>query len=493
MGDTVTYGYTVENTGNVTLSSVSLTDDVEGTLVLSDVARDDVPVLAPGNSETASSAHTLTQAEFDAGTLINIATADGDSPLGVNVLDTDTQTVTFAQNPAIDVVKSQALTTDNNLNGLPDVGDTVTYGYTVENTGDVTLSNVALVDDLEGTLVLSDVAGDGVTVLAVGDTETASSAHVVTQAEFDAGTLINIATADGDSPLGVNVQDTDTQTVTFAQNPAIDVVKSQALTTDNNLNGLPDVGDTVTYGYTVENTGDVTLSNVALVDDLEGTLVLSDVAGDGVTVLAVGDTETASSAHVVTQAEFDAGTLINIATADGDSPLQDTDTQTVTFAQNPAIQVIKSQSLTTDNNLNGLPDVGDTVTYGYTVENTGDVTLSNVALVDDLEGTLVLSDVAGDGVTVLAVGDTETASSAHVVTQAEFDAGTLINIATADGDSPLGVNVQDTDTQTVTFAQNPAIDVVKSQALTTDNNLNGLPDVGDTVTYTATPWRTPAT
>jgi uncharacterized repeat protein (TIGR01451 family) len=259
-------------------------------------------VLAVGDTETASSAHVVTQAEFDAGTLINIATADGDSPLGVNVRDTDTQTVTFAQNPAIDVVKSQALTTDNNLNGLPDVGDTVTYGYTVENTGDVTLSNVALVDDLEGTLVLSDVAGDGVTVLAVGDTETASSAHVVTQAEFDAGTLINIATADGDSPLGVNVRDTDTQTVTFAQNPAIDVVKSQALTTDNNLNGLPDVGDTVTYGYTVENTGDVTLSNVALVDDLEGTLVLSDVARDDVPVLAPGNSETASSAHTLTQA-----------------------------------------------------------------------------------------------------------------------------------------------------------------------------------------------
>ena len=139
-------------------------------------------------------------------------------------------------------------------------------------------------------------------MLAVGDTETASSAHVVTQAEFDAGTLINIATADGDSPLGVNVRDTDTQTVTFAQNPAIDVVKSQALTTDNNLNGLPDVGDTVTYGYTVENTGDVTLSNVALVDDLEGTLVLSDVARDDVPVLAPGNSETASSAHTLTQA-----------------------------------------------------------------------------------------------------------------------------------------------------------------------------------------------
>ena len=68
----------VENTGNVTLSSVSLTDDVEGTLVLSDVARDDVPVLAPGNSETASSAHTLTQADFDSGVGVPLPENPGD-------------------------------------------------------------------------------------------------------------------------------------------------------------------------------------------------------------------------------------------------------------------------------------------------------------------------------------------------------------------------------------------------------------------------------
>ena len=487
VGDVVTYSYVVTNTGDVTLSSVSLSDDVEGAITLSDVAGDGVGVLAVGDSETGSSAHTVTQAEFDADTLTNIATASGQGPQGQPVQDTDTQTVSFAQNPAIAVVKSQALTTDSNLNGLADAGDVVTYSYVVTNTGDVTLSSVSLSDDVEGAITLSDVAGDGVGVLAVGDSETGSSAHTVTQAEFDAGTLTNIATASGQGPQGQPVQDTDTQTVSFAQNPAIAVVKSQALTTDGNLNGLADVGDVVTYSYVVTNTGDVTLSNVSLSDDVEGAITLSDVAGDGVGVLAVGDSETGSSAHTVTQAEFDAASLTNIATATGNGPqgqpVQDTDTQTVSFTQNPAIQVVKSQALTTDSNLNGLPDVGDVVTYSYVVTNTGDVTLSSVSLGDDVEGAITLSDVAGDGVGVLAVGDSETGSSAHTVTQAEFDAGTLTNIATASGQGPQGQPVQDTDTQTVNFAQNPAIAVVKSQALTTDSNLNGLADAGDVVTY----------
>ena len=233
-----------------------------------------------------------------------------------------------------------------------------------------------LVDDIEGTITLSDVALDGITVLAVGDSENGSSAHTVTQAEFDAGSLTNIATGTGQGPQGQPVQDTDTQTVPFTQNPAIQVVKTQALTTDANANTLADVGDIVTYSYIVTNTGDATLSSVAfssvaLTDDVEGPITLSDVALDGITVLAVGDSENGSSAHTVTQAEFDAASLTNIATATGQGPqgqpVVDTDTQTVPFAQNPAIQVVKSQALTTDANTNGLPDVGDIVTYSYVV------------------------------------------------------------------------------------------------------------------------------
>ncbi len=486
----MTYSYTVTNTGDVTLSNVVLDDTVEGILTLSDVAGDTVAVLAVGDSETASAAHTVTQAEFNAASLTNIATATGDGPTGTPVEDDDTVTVPFVQNPAIQVVKSQALTSDANLNGLPDVGDVVTYSYTVTNTGDVTLSNVVLDDTVEGILTLSDVAGDTVAVLAVGDSETASAAHTVTQAEFNAASLTNIATATGDGPTGTPVEDDDTVTVPFVQNPAIQVVKSQALTSDANLNGLPDVGDVVTYSYTVTNTGDVTLSNVVLDDTVEGILTLSDVAGDTVAVLAVGDSETASAAHTVTQAEFNAASLTNIATATGDgptgTPVEDDDTVTVPFVQNPAIQVVKSQALTSDANLNGLPDVGDVVTYSYTVTNTGDVTLSNVVLDDTVEGILTLSDVAGDTVAVLAVGDSETASAAHTVTQAEFNAASLTNIATATGDGPTGTPVEDDDTVTVPFVQNPAIQVVKALTANADEDGSTTVTLGDTLTYTIT-------
>ena len=471
VGDVVTYSYVVTNTGNVTLSNVTLNDDVEGTLTLSDGAGDGVDELAAGDSETASADHTVTQAEFDAGTLVNIATAAGEGPQGRPVQDTDTETVVFAENPAIAVLKTQELTTDANLNGLPDVGDVVTYSYTVTNTGDVTLSNVALVDDVEGTLTLSDVALDGIGVLAVGDSETATSDHTVTQAEFDAGPLTNIATADGESPLGTNVSDTDTQTVNFTQTPGISIDKTSALTTDADGDGVVSAGDTLTYSYLVTNDGDVTLNNVTVTDPHPGLSVIDCPA----TTLAVGADMTCTATYVVTQDDVDAGEIRNTGTADSDEAGPVTDEEIVPVPQNPAILIDKTSALTTDADGDGVVSAGDTLTYSYLVTNDGDVTLNNVTVTDPHPGLSVIDCPA----TTLAVGADMTCTATYVVTQDDVDAGEIRNTGTADSDEAGPV----TDEEIVPVPQNPAILIDKTSALTTDADGDGVVSAGDTLTY----------
>ena len=66
VGDTIDYSYTVTNTGNVTLTTVSVTDGTLGPVTCPTPAP---PGLAPGQSETctADQAHTVTQADVDAG------------------------------------------------------------------------------------------------------------------------------------------------------------------------------------------------------------------------------------------------------------------------------------------------------------------------------------------------------------------------------------------------------------------------------------------
>jgi uncharacterized repeat protein (TIGR01451 family) len=74
----VQYSYVVTNTGNVTLTGVTLADDkVPAADITCNPAQP--ATLAPNATMTCSGSHTVTQAEFDAGgNLTNVATADSD-------------------------------------------------------------------------------------------------------------------------------------------------------------------------------------------------------------------------------------------------------------------------------------------------------------------------------------------------------------------------------------------------------------------------------
>ena len=488
VGETITFTYTVTNTGSTTLTEVMIRDG-NRTPTLSDNAGDGVGTLAAGAVESATVSQVVTAADLATGAITKNPTATGKSPtrtVGPVSCPIDTPQPPPLIDPSIQLSKSFTLG-DQNGNGRPDVGETIIYTYSVTNTsarnaGNDQLTNVTLSDNVEGALTLTDSAGDGPGVLAAGVTETSTATHTITQAEFNAGSLTNLATVVGTPSQGTNVTDTDMVTVTFA---GLNVAKTFQLTTDANNNGRADVGDVITYRYTVTNSGGVPLT-VALNDDVEGPLSLDGNAAQ----LAPGATDTASSPHTVTAAEFAAGSLTNVVTATGTpqtgSVVSGTASATVVFI-NPSIQVEKSFT-TVDLNSDTLITSDDRIDYRYDVTNTGNDTLTAVTLSDDVEGTLTLSDNAGDGVGVLAPGATEFVISMHDITPAEFAAGALTNIATVAGTPSIGTNVTDTDTETVTFTPitMPGITVDKTSQLTTDSNNNGRADLNDVITYSYT-------
>jgi uncharacterized repeat protein (TIGR01451 family) len=160
---------------------------------------------------------------------------------------------------------------------LAHVGDTITYDFTVQLTTSEPLGDVVVADPNcnEGAPVF--VSGDdGDDLLEPGEVWNYSCTHLVLDTDLDP--LPNTATVSGTADDGRTTTDEDSWSVDLIH-PAIDIVKDV-----NPQSGNP--GDTVTYSFTVTNTGDTTLSHISVDDDVIGHIghIAQLDAGDSVTL-----------------------------------------------------------------------------------------------------------------------------------------------------------------------------------------------------------------
>jgi hypothetical protein len=103
----------------------------------------------------------------------------------------------------LELVKS-ALVTDVNTNGLVDAGDTISYTFAVTNTGSVTISDLAIDDPMLAAAGVVISCDD--TQLAPGEDTTCAGEYTITEADVDAGSVVNVATAVGTDPGGDPVE-----------------------------------------------------------------------------------------------------------------------------------------------------------------------------------------------------------------------------------------------------------------------------------------------
>ena len=303
----------------------------------------------------------------------------------------------IAQTPAMTVVKSVT------SSGPYTVGSTISYSFLVTNTGSVTLTDVTVTDGLAG---LSAIVCPS-TTLPVGGAMTCTATYVVTQSDVDAGNVHNSATASGTPPATpTNPNPTPITTppsvidTPIAQTPALATAKTATLTVDNGTPGVANIGDVITYHVTVTNTGNMTLTNVVVVDTLDGyaptTLTCSP------TTLAPGQVATcASYTHTVTveDANRQGGQLDNqvvaSATTVGSVSLSVTALGNAMVLVQPdpvQVRIVKTA---------GVRDVkvGDLVRYTLSIQNTGTTPLVNGVIVDTppagfsyVDGSLVVDD-----------------------------------------------------------------------------------------------------
>ncbi|MEZ5856003.1 MAG: hypothetical protein R3D67_15125 [Hyphomicrobiaceae bacterium] len=261
--------------------------------------------LLPGEAATFTASYTLVQADIDAGGL-NTATGTGTPPTGPAGTDGLDNGIDTDGNTTDDLIGDHDLSHAGDRDDQDGDGD---GGQWFEHDGDgrrrchhlhdrvaqhgnTTLSSVAVASDTltrlgGGALALSSgpafVSNSGPSApgtLIPGETATFTATYTLVQADVDAGGVSTTAT-EPTPPTGPAVTDvsdngidtdgntTDDPTVTTINRlPAIETTKTAAVTVANGLNTTAtDAGDVITYTIALRNTGNTTLTSVAIASD----------------------------------------------------------------------------------------------------------------------------------------------------------------------------------------------------------------------------------
>ncbi|WP_106815001.1 DUF7507 domain-containing protein [Microbacterium timonense] len=472
-GDVIAYTFTVTNTGTTSLHDAAIVDPMLGGDI--GCAALDGAVLQPGQSVVCSPIdYTLTQDDVDGGVVRNTASVTAESPTGP-VEDTAAASADIDQTAGVELQKNAGPVQDSDGDGVVSAGDTIEYSFAVRNTGNTTLTEIVVSDPLLGAGTLCTVA----LLLPGGESDCGPFTYVLTQQDLENQVRTNTATVQGISPVGP-VSDESSAEIRFSGTPAIELTKIPGVI-DPGADGRIGAGDTVPYTFTIRNPGSVILNNLSLDDVLLGGAVDCPVL-DGL-ALRPGDEVTCGPAtYALTQGDVDAGTVHNVATVRAESVAGDTEGTAeadITVAGTDAVALLKSAAAVVDANGDGRTDAGDTIAYTFTVTNTGTTTLTGLSVSDPRLSGDVVCDASE-----LAPGQATVCTAAPaVLTQAEIDAGQIVNTATAmaSGTGPDATTAE--DTVTTPLEAQPAIGLVKTGGEYADADGDGTMSAGDTVRF----------
>jgi uncharacterized repeat protein (TIGR01451 family) len=459
VGDTVTYSFKVTNTGDVALNNVDVSDDVVGSIGT-------IPSLAPGASTTLTKDYTIPPNKDPVDNTVTVCGRDAIT--GVN----DPATCN-TDHHHLDVLHP-ALAVDKKVNGgdhatdadalKVHASDTATYTVVATNTSPDTDMTVTDFTDDHAASVPSPACDKGIgTVLKPGDT--IHCTYTATIAD-DVHNVVSITAKDdlglkGD-PNGVVTKSDGTFVKVI--NPNITVEKSAD-------KPMAHDGDPVTYSFKVTNTGDVTLTNVIVHDD-----ILGDIGT--IASLDAGTSQTLTKDFTVPAGS---GDVVNHVSACGSDPLDkqvcDTDSHNLPRIH-PAITLDKKVNGGDHTTADDALDVhsGDTVTYSVVAKNTSPDTPLTVSALSDDHASSVPDPSCDKGLNaVLQPNETITCSYTATITD------DVHNVASITGKDPLGLTGDPKGVVTATDGTfvhviHPAIAVVKSGPATAHE--------GDKVTYT---------
>jgi Ca2+-binding RTX toxin-like protein len=238
-GGTITYGYTVTNSGGASLANVKLVDECTG----SDGRT--FGTLAAGEQQMASCSATApaTHSSGETGVADTVhATADGADGSQVTVDLDPVSTTLIHPGLAVSVAPQHPVVRH---------GGSITYDYSVTNSGDRAVTGVRLTDDCTGP------SGRALGGLAAGASEVA---HCSTAApSVGDGPIVDHVNATATAQDALPVDAAPATSSVGVIHPALELTRGGTDATPH--------GAGMAFTYAVRNTGDSPLTGVALSDD----------------------------------------------------------------------------------------------------------------------------------------------------------------------------------------------------------------------------------
>ncbi|MGD1994768.1 MAG: hypothetical protein PVI59_16365, partial [Anaerolineae bacterium] len=408
-GTPVTWTYAVTNSGNITLTGVTVSDDRLG-------------VISCPHAELGVEAAMVctTTATATPGPYANLGTAQGSPPVGPAVSASDpSHHFGFSVEPAIAIDKyTNGLDADVEPGPYVPVGDPVTWEYDVVNAGNVTLTNVVVTDNMVGSVECPT------TTLLVGMDMSCTADGVAEEDQYS-----NLADVSGVAwGTGEVVTDSDPSHY-YGSAPGIDLEKlTDGLDADAGTGPYIEAGQLVTWTYLVANTGNVTLTGVTVGDD-QGVAVSCPQ-----TELAAGGAMTCTATGMAA-----AGPYTNTGTVTGTSPLA-----TDVTDSDPSHYYGATLALAVEKDTNGhdadvapgpyLP-VGLPVTWTYRVTNGSNVPLSDVVVTDSQGVAVTCPETTldpGGSMTCSASGTAAPGQYANIGIVTGDPPGTLVTLTASD-------------------------------------------------------------
>ncbi len=463
----VYYQFTIENTGDVPLDPIGLTDDtLDVSSCNATLGSTTLPVAVAANDDHLVQC-VVGPVAITPGLHTNTAHATGTH--AAMAYDSEDATATYA---------TAELTLDKSSPQATFLapGDVLNYSYLVTNSGFAPLEGPVVVSDDKTTVTCPAVStvGDLDNYLDPGESVTCTATYTIVPGDVANAFVTNTATASAD---GVD-SNSDSVTVYLATAADVSIVKTLT------AGGPFTVGQSITYTLFVANAGPSTATNVQ-VTDTPTNLTITNVSGGGCAALpcTIPAIFAGADATINVTATIDAaGAFDNSASVTADEPDPDPTDNTDSTGNGGTAGASADVSIVKTLTTGGPYAHGQSITYTLFVANAGPSTATNVQ-VTDTPANLTITNVSGGGCAALpcTIASLVSGADATITVTATIDAvGSFDNTAgvTADETDPVPANNTDSTGNGGTAAASADVSIVKT--LTT----GGPFTVGQSITYT---------